>query len=239
MSRIVRATLTLPELEVLCISLEVETRTTQLFSALRLPKLASLALDNSLGFNLAQQPDSQSDEVATMLRTLIDTSNPPLRHLCLHAFVIDDDPMISILRRLPLLERLVLTNLPLSSFFLAEFVPWRESSDSTWICPRLTHLCIWSTRDGQYHTYVITDDATRLIDARAAEADRTGGAVTKLTHVRVDDASMTTVNGRLCWIVDEGRDGTKHPDIFRDAYLPVDRWWRMDHHVVGSELVGL
>ncbi|EJD52055.1 hypothetical protein AURDEDRAFT_158902 [Auricularia subglabra TFB-10046 SS5] len=232
-------TITLHSLEVLRVDLVVKSRMTRLFSHLKLPRLTTLALENAHGFELSEQPDIQSEEMAILFRTLIDTSNPPLRRLFLDSFAIPERILISALKRLPLLERLVLAHMRLSKSFPSRFIPRHASSNPVWICPRLSHIAVSPIQDNPELISVDIEDMGDLIDARAAEAERTCGAVARLQHVRVNDANMVRVDGRLSWIVDLEQDSISHPDIFRGAYLPVDRWWYMDRHILGSDLVAM
>lgn len=232
----------LPELEVLQLSMDhrLAPQMTHLFHNLTLPKLTTLALVHfrALRFQRLDAPDAISETVAAMLRTLLDRSNPPLRHLLMESFAISDCHLIPILNRMALLERLVLTDAKITNNFLSLLRrPYRHCGPRDAPCPRLTHICISSTIGDPDILRATIDDMQTLVEARAADARTTSGGVARLLHVRVDNANLLQHHGNLSWVVEEEQDDDAESDLFRNAYLRAEPWWRMDTHAVGLALL--
>ncbi|EJD52096.1 hypothetical protein AURDEDRAFT_181627 [Auricularia subglabra TFB-10046 SS5] len=251
------AALTLPQLEAFHLTFYEPQEITGLFLHLKLPRLVTLSLCSQLlrGDVADEAAASEtSAQLATLLRGLIDTSAPPLRRLFLRAFLIRDEDLFNTLTGLPALERLLLTDVPVTPLFTRLLAGRNRHYQATdWVCRQLTHISVSSSRDWTpiqvaYSSQDWTNAAPnpmRVLDmeatvrARAEEVGRNPEAMTKLTHVRVYDTEMRTVDGKVCWFADKSVDSLYHPRIFRDAYVPVDRWWRIDKDTIGTDLLGL
>ncbi|EJD52095.1 hypothetical protein AURDEDRAFT_158944 [Auricularia subglabra TFB-10046 SS5] len=227
--------ITLPALEAFHMSFDSEDaeRIMVLFSGLIMPNLATLSLCSELGNFLPMKDygdaNEASSQLADMLHELIDTSEPQLRRLYLDSISLIDWHLRYIVERLPLLERLALVNMPITDSF---------TYPSGQTCPRLTHVYVSPNFTDPEHRPLGLGDMATTVQGRVAAAARSR-RVAKPTHVRIDDIQMVEVDGRILWSQDENRHRVEHPWIFRDAYMPLDCWWRMDAYTIGRDLEGL
>ncbi|EJD42098.1 hypothetical protein AURDEDRAFT_126704 [Auricularia subglabra TFB-10046 SS5] len=218
--------ITLPALEALHMPFNAEDADlmVDLFSRLRMPNLVTLSLSSQLGDFLPMEDyhDARdaSAQLAAMLNNLIDKSTPRLRRLYFESMSLLGWDLEDVLKRLPLLERLALVHMPITESF--QYSTSRR-------CPRLTHL---------YFVPEFNDPEYRALEFRDMAA-AVQAPTAKPTHARIHDVEMVEIDGKTFWRADEHKDGVKHPEIFRDAYLPFDRWWRMDANIIGSDVEGL
>lgn len=199
-------------LRVLYLCLAVRA-TPSLFRIIRAPHLRKLALQ------AAAYDQATKMESFAIFDGLMTTSNPPLSELYLQRVCLWDHDLIKLLSQLPALERLVLHTASASDKVCDALAVPRHRG---WICPRLTHVCIFNTPT-RNESGISSDSLEKVARARYSEKN-----VSRLVEVRLGYATLRCAASDWEWDEYGANKGAfpDYPSMCLKGPEPI-AWWQV------------